>query len=464
VTPDALAAILIAPDTSIFDAMRAIDRGEIGMALVVDAQRLLLGFVSDGDIRRAMLAGEDVRSPVSRAMTRDAVVLYEEELEKDLRVGTALRALHERGGEYVPVLDAAGIVRDLAHVSDLERHRAGALFRHPSLSANGNSGKRRVFVVGGAGYLGSVLVRELLARGHWVRVYDSFLFDQESLATIEDNSKLEIVRGDLRHLDETTRALSGTDACILLAAIVGDPASKAYPQQTIQTNFLAARMLAEACKYQQINRFLYASTCSVYGTGQGVLDEKSPLFPVSLYARTKIISEQGILAMTDQNFAPCILRMATLYGQSPRMRYDLVLNTLTMHAVTQKRIRIFGGSQWRPLLHVRDAARAFAACLEASIEQVRGAVYNVGSNAQNYRISTLGEMVCRLIPGVEMAVETDARDARDYHVGFDKIGREIGFSTQERAEPSVQEMAQALMTGEITDPMNRRYSNHALVP
>jgi nucleoside-diphosphate-sugar epimerase len=456
--------VLVSPETTISDTMRVIDRGGVGFALVVDGDRRLLGVVSDGDIRKALLAGEDVASQTHVAMTKTPVVITLVDLAQRPRLAGVVRLLQERQARFVPVLSADGTVAGVRSIDELER----LLHKSPLATRRAEQAVRRtvgsVLVIGGAGYLGSVLTRRLLQAGYQVRAFDRLLFggrrEGESVKDLLANPDFELVRGDLRHIDEAVAALDGMDACVLLAAIVGDPASKANPRETIGTNLVAAQALADACRYQQINRFLYASTCSVYGLGGAVLDETSPLAPVSLYARTKIGSEQGILAYADQNFAPCCLRLSTLYGSSPRMRYDLVLNTFVLKAFTERRIVVKGGQQWRPLLHVRDAARAFHQALEAPIESVRGQTFNVGSDEQNYQILALGKLVCRVLPGVELVIEDGVQDLRDYRVSFGKIERELHFQTQETIETAIQEIWDDLAQGRVASPSEPRFYNH----
>jgi len=456
--------VLVSAETTISDTMRVIDRGGVGFALVVDGDRRLLGVVSDGDIRKALLGGEDVASQTQVAMTKTPVVITLVDLAQRSRLAGVVRLLQERQARFVPVLSADGTVAGVRRIDELER----LLHKPPLATRRAEQAVRRtvgsVLVIGGAGYLGSVLTRRLLHAGYQVRAFDRLLFggrrDGESMRDLHANPDFELVRGDLRHIDEAVAALEGMDACILLAAIVGDPASKANPRETIGTNLVAAQALADACRYQQINRFLYASTCSVYGLGGAVLDETSPLAPVSLYARTKIGSEQGILAFADQNFAPCCLRLSTLYGASPRMRYDLVLNTFVLKAFTERRIVVKGGRQWRPLLHVRDAARAFHQALEAPIESVRGQTFNVGSDAQNYQILALGQLVCSVLPGVELVIEDGVQDLRDYRVSFGKIERDLHFRTQETVETAIREIWDDLAQGRVASPSEPRFYNH----
>ena len=277
---------------------------------------------------------------------------------------------------FIPLLDSQKKLIKFILLSELKKPYRTESSEHKGVDEN----SKKVLVVGGAGYLGSILVNKLLEKGYKVRILEIFLFGKESIDEIKNNPNLEVVEGDLRNIRTISNALKGMDAVIDLAAVVGDPACQTKPIDTIETNYLAAKTLAEACKYQQINKFIFASTCSVYGQGEEKLSEESPLNPTSLYAKSKIKTEEGILSLSDDNFSPCILRMGTLYGLSPRMRFDLVVNVLTMKALTEKKIKIFGGDQWRPLVHVSDVARAIVLVLKAPISKVGNQIFNVGNN------------------------------------------------------------------------------------
>jgi nucleoside-diphosphate-sugar epimerase len=326
--------------------------------------------------------------------------------------------------------------------------------------------KEKVLVIGGAGYLGSILVDELLKSGRSVKILDSFIYGKRSVEHLNGNSRVEVIEGDIRNIETVNAVMNhDTGSVILLAAVVGDPASASRPEQTVETNYLASQMIASACKLKGINRFIYASTCSVYGIGKEVLDESAPLNPVSLYAKTKISSEQSILQLVDDKFAPTIMRMSTLYGYSPRMRFDLVVNTMTMTAFADNKINVFGGEQWRPLMHVKDAAKAYIKVLEADINDIKGKVYNVGSEEQNYRIKEVSSMIGKTISetsgkDVPVNIEKTNTDARDYRVSFKKIQDELGFKVEHTVEEAAKEIYGALKSHEIKDPKQKVYYNH----
>jgi nucleoside-diphosphate-sugar epimerase len=229
---------------------------------------------------------------------------------------------------------------------------------------------RNVLVIGGAGYIGSVLVRKLLGRGFSLTILDALLYGDESVRDLYGSPGFELIHDDMRNVEAVVRAMQYADAVVHLGALVGDPVCALDEKLTIEINLAATRMIAEAARGFGVQRFIFASTCSVYGASDQLLDERSALNPVSLYARTKIDSERVLLALDDARFAPVILRFGTIYGISPRPRFDLVINLLTAKATCEKRITIFGGGQWRPFIHVDDAAEAILKCLEVPLHVV----------------------------------------------------------------------------------------------
>ena len=227
-----------------------------------------------------------------------------------------------------------------------------------------------VLVIGGAGYIGSALLRRLLDRGYRVRLLDLFVYGEEPIQDLMEHPRLEVLHADFRHIDRVAEAMRDMDAVIHLGAIVGDPACALDEDLTIDVNLMATRMIAEIAKGYGVNRFIFASTCSVYGASDELLDEYSTLNPLSLYARSKIASERVLMGMADDRFNPVILRFGTIYGFSGRTRFDLVVNLLTAKAIVEGQITVMGGDQWRPFVHVEDAALAVFKVLEAPLDSV----------------------------------------------------------------------------------------------
>jgi lipopolysaccharide/colanic/teichoic acid biosynthesis glycosyltransferase/nucleoside-diphosphate-sugar epimerase len=316
-----------------------------------------------------------------------------------------------------------------------------------------------VLVTGGAGYVGSWLVRKLLDRDYRVRVLDSFLYGDQGLREIASHPRLQVIEGDIRHLSTVARAAKGVSGVIALAALVGDAACDLDPEETLATNFESVRLLADVCRRHEVPRLVFASSCSVYGANSElVLNEGSWLNPVSLYARTRIQSEEALLRYDDLGVV--ILRLATVFGLSPRMRFDLLVNTLTLHAVANRKMLVFGGSQWRPNLHVQDAAEAFLRAFEAPAEKVHRGIFNVGANENNHTILEVAERVKTHLPGVAIEIKAEQPDARDYRVAFDKIHQVMGFKPRFGVEDGIREIADVLASGKIRDPFGDVYHNY----
>lgn len=331
----------------------------------------------------------------------------------------------------------------------------------PRSVARGVSHIESVLVVGGAGYVGSQLVRQLLDSGYRVRVLDLQLFGLEPLQELLGNKRLQVQKGDFRNIEHVTRALRDMDAVVHLAAIVGDPACAIDEDTTIAVNYQAARMMAQMARANGISRFVFASTCSVYGAsdGKGEITELGTLNPVSLYATTKIDAEKALLETTDDCFQPTLLRFGTAYGISHRPRFDLVANLFSAKAVTDGEISVFNGHYARPFIHVRDMARACHMCLEAPLHLVGNQIFNVGDQSQNYTISELGQMVANHVPGTKVTEASDDSDPRSYRVSFDKIRTVLGFQASIDVSEGVREMVDAVKDGSVGDWHSPIYSN-----
>jgi len=271
--------------------------------------------------------------------------------------------------------------------------------------------------------------------------------------------RLELMNGDFRNVEDIVRALCDIDAVIHLAAIVGDPACALDKETTIAVNYAAAKMMAGLARANGIQRFVFASTCSVYGESEEIRTELSELNPVSLYATTKVDAEKILLDADDGTFRPTILRFATAYGWSHRPRFDLVANLFSAQAVTEQHIRVFNGDQWRPFVHTRDIARACVMAIEASLGKVGGQIFNVGDHSQNFTLTQLGEIVGTAVPGTLVEAVVNDEDSRNYRVDFTKIQKVLGFRAAVDLTEGIEEMVLAVQSGAVSNWRAPIYSN-----
>ncbi len=300
----------------------------------------------------------------------------------------------------------------------------------------------KILVTGGAGYIGAALCAQLLDAGYSVILYDRFLFGPKPVAHLKSRPGLSIVRGDIRDTKKIAKLLRPGMAVIHLASLSNDPSCDLDPAWSVAINHEAALRLAAAAKAAGCGRFIFASSCSVYGYGDGkVLGENSACNPVSLYAKLKLKTETELTSMADNLFCPVYMRQATIFGLAPRMRFDLAVNQMTLHAITRGKIFVLGGGQqWRPFLHVRDAAKAFRLALEAKREKVSCQAFNVGSNNNNIKIVDLARIVSNEV-GAEVEVAPADADRRNYHVDFSKIARVLGFKAAHSIVDGIREVA-----------------------
>ena len=338
-------------------------------------------------------------------------------------------------------------------------HLAGGdSFRAAPESGQYDERASTVLVVGGAGYVGSILVARLLDSGYQVIVLDPLLYGSDSITRHIGRPGFELHVADSRDEAIVRELLVRAGSIIHLGEIVGDPACDLDPTVTLSVNYMATVKLAELAAQAGVERFIYPSSCSVYGATDDVVDEVGELNPVSLYGRIKRSAEEGILARRTDRFHPTVLRLATVYGLSPRPRFDLVVNILAGRAAADRRIVVQGGGQWRPFVHVADAAELLAATLTKPLELVSGEIFNLGSNDQNYTISDVARIVRDRVPDVDIEV-TDGVDRRNYRVSFDKTATLLGFRPTRTVEDGVNEIVRAVESGSVADMKDPRHSN-----
>jgi nucleoside-diphosphate-sugar epimerase len=322
---------------------------------------------------------------------------------------------------------------------------------------------KKILVTGAAGYIGSVLVRQLLNENYSVRGLDVLYFGGESLISVYNHKNFEFMKGDIRDSNTLENAIEGVTDVVHLAAIVGDPACSKQPKLATEINWNASRYLFDYCNSKNsIKQFIFASTCSNYGKmeGDSFVNEESHLNPISIYAELKVKFEKYIFeSKIRDSFSPTVLRFATVYGLSPRMRFDLTVNEFIRDITFNKELVIFGEQFWRPYCHVDDLARACVKILGSPIEKVRQKVFNVGDTNENYQKKMIAKEILKIVPNASIKYINKYEDPRDYRVDFSKIDNDLGFKITKRVPDGLREIHKILEYEIISDPYLNKYKN-----
>jgi nucleoside-diphosphate-sugar epimerase len=436
-------------------------KGQLGATIfILDKKKILLGVVTDGDLRRSIARGSSLNLHVQEVMNKNAIYVFEDELKSKrfIKSKIDLGAMMDRP-LIIPVLN-----KKKKFLYSINTEKFLEISQNKKIKERIISFKKpHILVVGGAGYIGSVLTRALLKKNWKVKVVDNFLYEKNSLTSFKKNKNLFIIRKDICDLNVQIDAVKDVDAVVFLAEIVGDPSCAAKPEDAIKTNYLAVSSLASLCSYMNINRFVYTSSCSVYGAKQGeskLLTENSALNPTSHYARIKIMSEKAVLSKSNLFFSPTILRLATVFGKSFRNRFDLVVNIFARNAHYHKKIKVNGGNQWRPNIHVEDVSSAIIRVLESPINKVENKIFNLCNDTQNYTINNISKIVKSVFPQCKIIKEYKNVDKRNYKVSSKKISDIINFKAKRTIKYSLGELKKFFKGKKVNYFFKKKFSNY----
>lgn len=317
---------------------------------------------------------------------------------------------------------------------------------------------KNIFIAGAGGYIGTRLTKHLLDNKYKVVALDRFFFG-DTLFNLESHKNLSIIKGDIRYFDK--KYLKDIDVVINLAALSNDSSSDLKPKITKQINYLGAKRIARLAKQMNVPKYIFASSCSVYGSGIGELNEMSKLYPISQYAKSKIQTEKALEKLSDKKFKVLIYRLSTLFGLSiNRMKFDLMVNIMTLHAWKNNKIYILGGGQqWRPLLHISDAIEAFENGISLRNSENNSEVINIGSSNQNFQTIQVAYKFRKYFPNLEIEIAPDGPDPNNYKVNFDKARRLLKLEPKKTINDGILEIKGALEKGTIKDDI--RTSTHS---
>jgi len=322
---------------------------------------------------------------------------------------------------------------------------------------------KKVIITGGAGYIGAKVVEELLATGNYrVTIIDKFLFDPNSLNVFSKNENLKIINCDIREIDKFKDELKGTNTLIHLAALVGEKACNVSESDTQSINFDATINLIKNCVEYNVKKFIFMSTASSYGVQDisQIANEQTKLNPVSLYAITKINSEKELLDKFSEDLNITIFRPSTVHGVSPRMRFDLIVNHLTLDAFNDGNISVFGPKMWRPLMWVGEPARIFKIVLEADQKLIKSQIFNLGSDNENFQKIHIAECLKNnFFPKLNIQVTDKDPDLRSYRVSFQKIKETLKYETSKTLKEAISEILVLLKNNNEIDTKSAIFRN-----
>lgn len=424
---------------------------------IINKKKILLGVITAGDIRRAILAGFGLNQSVKKVYVKEFTFIYEDELNnrKFEKSNFKSKEINE-SIYYIPIVDKNKKLKKILSID-----------RVIEIIENKNNIKKKtkklpkVLLVGGAGYIGSTLCKKLLKKNYYVKVVDKILYDKNVIKEFINHRNFEFVKADICDLNTQISAIKDIDAVIFLAEIVGDPACNANPEDALKTNYLSIASMAQLCSHIGISKFIYTSSCSVYGTDKNnkLLTEKSNLNPISHYARMKIMSEKALLANKNNIFKPTILRLGTVFGLSLRNRFDLVVNTMAKSAFFKKKISIHGGEQWRPNINVEDVADGIISILRSKQNKVGNKIFNLSSDRANYKIKELGYLAKKVFVESNLNLQKSKEDKRDYRVSSKKLYASTGFRAKKTIYQAYKDFYNFFKKNKKFNPENKIFSN-----
>jgi nucleoside-diphosphate-sugar epimerase len=423
---------------------------------VTDNNKKLLGVITAGDIRRAILSGNDPNQSVKKIYNKNVSFIFDSELKnKKFSKSNFYNREINQSIFYMPVVDKKKRVKNI-----LTTERIIELMENKNLKKK-KKNFPKVLIVGGAGYIGSILCNKLLKKNYSVKIVDKVLYDKNVINKFIKNKNFSFDKADICDLNTQINVIRDVDVVVFLAEIVGDPACNARPEDALKTNYLSISSMAQLCSYLGISKFIYTSSCSVYGLDKHnrLLTEKSNLNPISHYARIKIMSEKALLANKNDIFKPTIFRLGTVFGPSLRNRFDLVVNTMAKNAYYNKKINLHGGEQWRPNIHVEDVADGIIASIKSNQKKVGNKIFNLSSDNSNFKIKDIAFAAKKIFKKSKIDVQKSMVDARNYRVSSKKFFISSGFRAKKTINQAYKEFEKLFRKNKNFNPNKKIFSN-----
>ena len=432
----------------IIDVLKKFDKNRNNFLIVINSKNQFEGVITISDVRRALVKGNNVNQKIKKFININPVVL---KFRDYLLIKEKKKKLNDINIDpfFIPVLNKDNIpVMILNNLENLNKPK-----KQKRLS------KKSVLIIGGAGYIGSVLTGLLLKNDYTINVLDKFIYQSKfKFTNLFKNKKLNVIDGDTRDIKTVFNAVKNNDIVIHLGEMVGDPLCEKEPELTLETNYLASISIANICKTLEISKFVYISSCSVYGANKTnrLLDENSEINPVSSYAKLKIKCEEAILNNIGNFCKTSIIRLGTVFGDSPRKRYDLVVNLFSGLVANNKKIKIFGGEQWRPFIHVSDVSNFIKRIIENTTQNKKGEIYNL--IGENIKIYNLGKYLIKKY-NANVMIEKRLDDKRNYKVTAQKAYKTFNFKPKYTVKKGIEEIILNTKKNKINNIFKDRYIN-----
>jgi len=442
----------ILQDKKISDLYKLYENNSFNLSIVVDKKNKFIGLVTQSDIRRGYIRGLNQNAKIKDIVNKNPLIIKGKINENSLSNLISQKRFTEVEPAYFPQIDINNTPINLINKDKI-------------LSLTNSKVKitkkyKKVLLLGGAGYIGSNLTLKLLKLKYKVIVFDKFIYQSKNDFEKKINNKnLSCVKGDSKDLDKIFYLINNSEAVVHLAEMVGDPLCEKRPERTFLTNYLASISISSICRNLGISKFIYVSSCSVYGSNKDekLLNENSKINPLSIYAKLKTLCEKALITNMGEYYKPCIIRLGTVFGKSLRPRYDLVINLFAGLVANNKEIKIEGGEQWRPFIHVDDVGDGIIKILKSHQKKTSGQIYNlVGENIQ---IKALKKIIIKKFPKAKISIVKQLKDFRDYKVSAQKAKKILGFKPKISIEQGLYDLVNFTKKNKIKNLNSKKFIN-----
>ena len=435
----------------IIDVLKIFEKNRVNICAVTNKKNEFVGIITLSDVKKAFLKGASLEQKIINFINKNPLIIKGEVNENNISDILSSSKFNNIDPPLIPIINLQKKLVNILDKNELFNYSQNFLKKDISKS-------KKVLVFGGAGYIGCVLVDMLIKLNFNVTVYDKFIYtSKKSFIKNFENPNLKIIQGDSQNISKIFEAIRKNDIVIHLAEMVGDPLCEKRPKKTYAINYLASMAISNICKNLGISKFIYVSSCSVYGSNDYLTNETSKINPLSIYAKLKALSEKAIIRNFDKHCKPCILRLGTVYGSSFRPRYDLVINLFSGLSANKKQITIAGGDQWRPFVHVKDVGRAIIKILNSDFKKTDNQIFNIVG--ENLQIKDIGKAIKKINPKANITFSDNVNDNRNYKSSNKKAKKLLNFKTKYTNNDGIKEVIEYTKKNKIKNIFNKKYIN-----